>query len=73
MISKHSEIDPVFSARIRILIFYPSWILDPGVNKAPDPGSATLQKTSSERMRVVQKLKYGKHYNYYSVNVLMGI
>jgi hypothetical protein len=30
--------------RIRILIFYPSRILDPGVKKTPDPGSgfATL-------------------------------
>ncbi len=27
---------------IRILIFYPTRIPDPGVNKAPDPGSATL-------------------------------
>jgi hypothetical protein len=30
--------------RIRILIFYPSQIPDPGVKKAPDPGSGTLQK-----------------------------
>ncbi len=32
------------SSRIRILIFYPSLIPDPGVKKAPDPGfgSATL-------------------------------
>jgi hypothetical protein len=28
--------------RIRILIFYPSRIPDPGVKKAPDPRSATL-------------------------------
>jgi hypothetical protein len=36
--------DPGCSSRIRILIFYPSWIPDPGVKKAPDPGpgSATL-------------------------------
>ncbi len=25
--------------------FYPSWIPDPGVKKAPDPGSATLKTT----------------------------
>jgi hypothetical protein len=28
--------------RIRILIFYPSRIPDPGAKKAPDPGSGTL-------------------------------
>ncbi len=31
------------SSRIRILIFYPSRIPDPGVKTAPDPGSATLE------------------------------
>ncbi len=31
--------DPSCSSRIRILTFYPSRILDPGVKKAPDPGS----------------------------------
>jgi hypothetical protein len=34
--------DPGCSSRIRILIFYLSRIPDPGVKKAPDPGSATL-------------------------------
>ncbi len=34
--------DPGFSSRIRMLTFYPSRISDPGVKKAPDPGSATL-------------------------------
>jgi hypothetical protein len=36
--------DPGCSSRIRILTFYPSRIPDPGVKKAPDPGSgfATL-------------------------------
>ncbi len=29
----------VFHLRIRILIFYPSWIPDPVVEKAPDSGS----------------------------------
>jgi hypothetical protein len=35
------------SSRIRILTFYPSRIPDPGVKKAPDPGSgsATLVET----------------------------
>ncbi len=42
MVSRHSESDPGFSPRILILIFYPSQIPDPGVKKAPDPGSATL-------------------------------
>jgi hypothetical protein len=31
--------DPGCSSRIRILTFYPSQIPDPGVKKAPDPGS----------------------------------
>ncbi len=36
--------DPGWSSRIRILIFYPSRIMDPGGKKAPDPGyeSVTL-------------------------------
>jgi hypothetical protein len=46
MVSKLSEIyDPGCSSRIRILIFCPSRILDLGVKKAPDPGSATLVVT----------------------------
>jgi hypothetical protein len=38
--------DPGCSSRIRMLTFYPSRIPDPGVKKAPDPGSgsATLKK-----------------------------
>jgi hypothetical protein len=41
--------DPGCSSRIRMLTFYPSRIPDPGVKKAPDPGSgsATLQKFGS--------------------------
>jgi hypothetical protein len=31
-----------YETRIRILIFYSSLIPDPGVKKAPDPGSTTL-------------------------------
>jgi hypothetical protein len=33
--------DPGCSSQIRILIFYPSRILDPGVEKAPNPGSGS--------------------------------
>jgi hypothetical protein len=33
--------DPDCSSGIRILIFYPSRIPDPGVKKAPDPGSSS--------------------------------
>ncbi len=38
--------EPGYSSRIRILIFFPSRIPDPGIKKAPDPasGSTTLQK-----------------------------
>ncbi len=32
------KFDPGSSSRIRILTFFPSWIPDPGVKKAPDPG-----------------------------------
>ncbi len=34
-------------SRIRILTFYPSWIQDPGVKKAPDPGSGSATLLSS--------------------------
>jgi hypothetical protein len=30
-------------SRIRMLTFYPSWIPDPGVKKAPDPGSGSAK------------------------------
>ncbi len=47
----YRKYDPACSSRIRILIFYPSRITDPGVKKAPDPGSgsatAPTQKTSN--------------------------
>jgi hypothetical protein len=36
------NIHPGSGARIRILIFYQPRISDPGVKKAPDPGSANL-------------------------------
>ncbi len=36
--------DPGCSSRIRILIVYPSRIPDPGIKKAPDPGSGTPVK-----------------------------
>jgi hypothetical protein len=39
MVSKLLKYDPGCSPLIRILIFYPSQIPDPGVKKAPDPGS----------------------------------
>jgi hypothetical protein len=35
-------VHPGSGSRIRFLIFYPSQILDPGIKKPPDPGSATL-------------------------------
>jgi hypothetical protein len=33
-------------SRIRMLTFYPSWIPDPGVKKAPDPGSGSATLTN---------------------------
>jgi hypothetical protein len=44
--------DPGCSSRIRILIFYPSPIPDPGFKKAPDPGSgsATLVDEGSIKL-----------------------
>ena len=32
------------ASRNRILTFYPSWIPDPGVKKAPDPGSSVSKR-----------------------------
>jgi hypothetical protein len=45
IILSSQKYDPGCSSRI--LTFYPSWIPDPGVKKAPDPGtsSATLLQT----------------------------
>jgi len=45
---------PGFRSRVRILIFYPSRITDPGFKKAPDPGSgsATLHAQIQERKSV---------------------
>jgi hypothetical protein len=40
--SRIRVVHPGCSSRIRILVFYPSRIPDPGIKKAPDPGSATL-------------------------------
>jgi hypothetical protein len=37
IVSKLLKYDPGCSSRIRILIFYPSRILNPGVKKAPIP------------------------------------
>ncbi len=42
IVSQLSEIGSWLLIRIRIQIIYPSRIPDPGVKKAPDPGSATL-------------------------------
>jgi hypothetical protein len=39
---------PGCSPRIRILTFYPSRIPDPGVEKAPDPGSGSATVTLLE-------------------------
>ncbi len=42
-----SKYDPGCSSRIRMLTFYPSRIPDPGVKKAPDPGSRGQKGTGS--------------------------
>jgi hypothetical protein len=39
----------------RILTYYPSGIPDPGVKKAPDPGSATLHLNSVVDPHLFQK------------------
>jgi hypothetical protein len=39
--------DPGCSSLIRMLTFYPSWIRDPGVKKAPDPESRGQKGTGS--------------------------
>jgi hypothetical protein len=45
--------DPGFSSRIRVLIFYPPRIPDPGVKEAPDPGSETLFVSLSKNSDLV--------------------
>ncbi len=47
-------IHPGSGSRIRILIFYPSRMPDPGVKKAPDPGSATLVPGAEVQLPVSQ-------------------
>jgi hypothetical protein len=49
MVSKPGKYDPGCSSRIWMLTFYPSRIPDPGVKKAPDPGSGSA--TLSSRMK----------------------
>jgi hypothetical protein len=52
--------DPGCSSRIRSLTFYPSRIPDPGVKKAPDPGSTTMETTTQKREIVLKKGQQGK-------------
>jgi hypothetical protein len=49
IVTKISKYDPVCSSQIRSGIFSSSWISDPGVKKAPVPGSATLLLTTIHR------------------------
>ncbi len=56
IVSKLSEIWSGLLSRIRILIFYSSWIPDPGVKKAPNPGSATLIASAGKRVENDQGL-----------------
>jgi hypothetical protein len=42
-------------SRIRILTFYPSRILDPGVKKAPDPGPGSVTLKNSIKMNQQQR------------------
>jgi hypothetical protein len=54
--------DPGCSSRIRILIFYPSRIPDPGVKKARDPGSwIQIRNTAfgaSSRFRFIVRYQF---------------
>jgi hypothetical protein len=50
--------DPGCSSRIRILTFYPSRIPDPGVKKAPDPGSGSATLVPNHHNHVPNKLPF---------------
>jgi hypothetical protein len=52
------DVYPGSESRIRILIFYPSRIPDPGVKKAPDPGADPQHRlyVLSEERRIVLKV-----------------
>jgi hypothetical protein len=56
--------DVQLGSRIRILIFYPSRIPDPGVKKAPDPGSvfATLALTLIRHVMMLPNISLGITY-----------
>jgi hypothetical protein len=46
-------------SRIRFLIFYPSRMPDPGVKKAPDPGSVTLLIGPKSRLSPLPNIRFG--------------
>jgi hypothetical protein len=46
-------------SQIQIKIFYPSWILDPGVKKAPDPGTGTATLVFLTNKMLPSSEKYG--------------
>jgi hypothetical protein len=49
--SRKYEYDPGCSSRIRMLTFYPSRIPDPGVKKAPDPGSQIRIRNTDKKSK----------------------
>jgi hypothetical protein len=58
-------VHPGVGSRIRVLIFYPSWILDQGVNKAPDSASKECVSVSSIVPYVTVAIKLMKNNFWY--------
>jgi hypothetical protein len=63
--------DPGCSSRIRMLTFYPSRIPDPGIKKAPDPGSRIRIRNIGFRfsLSLYNHLLYAKIYPSLSTKV----
>ncbi len=56
-------------SRIRMLIFYPSQIPDPGVKKAPDPGSGSATLDFYKSFQTATKFTCKKSLRYMGMRV----
>jgi hypothetical protein len=59
-------------SRIRMLTFYPSWIPDPGVKKAPNPGSGSATLASAVRGEHSRKEPFKQLVKNYSEHLHMS-
>jgi hypothetical protein len=53
------DFHPRSGSWIRILIFYPSRIPDPGIKKTPDPGSGSATLVTSDRKKKAAETEMG--------------